>query len=90
MAAWRFYNNPRIELPELAAPLREYARQHLSESLPDVVLLVHDWCKLSYPGHKSKLDQAELTEGNNRGYELTTVLAVSGENGVPWPPWRSI
>ncbi|GAC1671504.1 MAG: IS4-like element ISRba2 family transposase [Candidatus Acidiferrum sp.] len=86
MGAWRFYNNPRIELPELAVPLREYVRRHLSESLPDVVLLVHDWCKLSYPGHKSKRDQAELTEGNNRGYELTTVLAVSGENGAPLAP----
>ena len=50
MAAWRFYNNSRIELPELAVPLREYVRLHLSESLPEVVLLVHDLCKLSIPG----------------------------------------
>jgi hypothetical protein len=86
MAAYRFYNNRRIELPELVVPLREYVRQQLAETMPSVVLLVHDWCKLSYPGHKSKRDQAELTEGNNRGYELTTVLAVSGENGAPLAP----
>ncbi len=86
MAAWRFYNNPRIELAELVEPLREYARRQLAQTTPAVVLLVHDWCKLSYPGHTSKRDQADLTEGNNRGYELTTVLAVSGENGVPLAP----
>ncbi len=86
MAAWRFYNNPRIELAELVEPLREYARHQLAEKMPAVVLLVHDWCKLSYPGHTSKRDQAELTQGNNRGYELTTVLAVSGENGAPLAP----
>ena len=49
-------------------------------------MLVHDWCKLSYPGHTTKKDQAELSKGNNRGYELTTVLAVDGSNGAPLAP----
>jgi Transposase DDE domain len=83
MAAWRFYNNPRIEMAELVEPLREYVRQQLAATDSSWVMLVHDWCKLSYPGHASKLDQAQLAQKNNRGYELTSVLAVSGLDGAP-------
>lgn len=86
MAAWRFYNNPRVEMVELIEPLREYARRQLAATNAGVVMLVHDWCKLSYPGHASKLDQAQLAQANNRGYELTTVLAVSGTDGAPLAP----
>jgi hypothetical protein len=86
MAAWRFYNNPRIELSELIEPLRAYARRQVSETSASLVLVVHDWSKLSYPGHTSKRDQAQLAQKNNRGYELTSVLAVSGENGAPLAP----
>ena len=31
-AAWRFYNNERVELPELIVPLRDYARQQVAQS----------------------------------------------------------
>lgn len=86
MAAWRFYNNPRIELSELIEPLRAYARRQVSETGAPLVLLVHDWSKLSYPGHASKRDQAQLAQENNRGYELTSVLAVSGADGAPLAP----
>jgi hypothetical protein len=86
MAAWRFYNNPRIEMGELIEPLREYARRRLAQSDAPVVMLVHDWCKLSYPGHASKRDQAQLAQANNHGYELTTVLAVNGSDGAPLAP----
>ena len=86
MGAWRFFNNPRISFAELIAPLREAARRALVATGAPVVMLVHDWCKLSYPGHTTKKDQAELSQGNNRGYELTTVLAVDGSNGTPLAP----
>lgn len=86
MAAWRFYNNERVTFRELIEPLRETARQSLAQTNAPVVLLVHDWCKLSYPGHASKRDQAQLAQANNRGYELTTVLAVDGGNGAPLAP----
>ena len=86
MAAWRFYNNSRVEPAELMEPLREYARRQLAATNAGVVLLIHDWCKLSYPGHASKLDQAQLAQANNRGYELTTVLAVNGHDGSPLAP----
>ena len=86
MAAWRFYNNPRIEMVELIEPLREYARRQLAQTKAPFVMLVHDWCKLSYPGHASKRDQAQLAQANNHGYELTTVLAVNGCDGAPLAP----
>ena len=86
MSAWRFYNNPRVEMKELIEPLREHARQQLVATEASVVMLVHDWCKLSYQGHTSKVDQAQLAQANNRGYELTSVLAVNGMNGTPLAP----
>jgi hypothetical protein len=86
MGAYRFYNNDRVEFSELIQPMREYACQRLEETGAPVVLLVHDWCKLSYPGHVSKLDQAQLAQDNNRGYEMTSVLAVSGHDGAPLAP----
>ena len=86
MSAWRFYNNPRIAFVELIQPLRKYARRQLAATQAPVVMLVHDWCKLSYPGHASKRDQAQLAQANNRGYELTNVLAVSGADGAPLAP----
>jgi hypothetical protein len=86
MAAWRFYNNPRVTLAELVEPLREFARTQLADSKPPVVLLVHDWSKLSYPGHDCKRDQAELSRADDRGYEVTSVLAVNGCNGAPLAP----
>ena len=86
MAAWRFYNNPRIEMIELIQPLREHARRQLAATGSGVVMLVHDGCKLSDPGQASKRDQAQLAQANNRGYELTSVLAVNGANGAPLAP----
>jgi hypothetical protein len=83
MAAWRFYNNPRIEMAELVEPLRESVRRQLAATEASFVMLVHDWSKLSYPEHASKRDQAQLAQENNRGYELTSVLAVSGLDGAP-------
>jgi Transposase DDE domain/Transposase DNA-binding len=86
MAAWRFYNNPRIEMSELIEPLREYARQQLVAADARVVMLVHDWSKLSYKGHSSKKDQAQMAQTNSHGYELTSVLAVNGTTGDPLAP----
>ena len=86
MAAWRFYNNDRIDFSELMEPLREHTRRQLAQPGVPVVMLVHDWCKLSYPGHASKRDQAQLAQANNHGYEMTSVLAVSGGDGTPLAP----
>ena len=85
-AAWRFYNNERVEMRERVEPLREHARQPLATTPASVVMLVPDWCKRSYGGQASKRDQAQLAPANNQGYELTSVLAVNGANGAPLAP----
>ena len=85
-AAWRFYNNERVTLPELIEPLRDYAREQVGASSAPFVLLAHDWCKLSYPGHAFRQDLAELSNETDVGYELTTSLAIDAADGTPLAP----
>jgi hypothetical protein len=82
-AAWRFYNNKRVTLPELVEPLRAHVREQLTESAAEFVLMAHDWSKLSFPGHESRSDMAELSNNTDIGYEVTASLAISSENGTP-------
>lgn len=85
-AAWRFYNNERVSLAELVAPLRDYARERVALSTAPFVLVAHDWCKLSFPGHSFREDLAELSSETDIGYELTTSLAISADDGTPLAP----
>jgi hypothetical protein len=85
-AAWRFYNNDRITLAELIQPLRDYARKQVAISKVAFVLVAHDWCKLSFPGHEFREDLAELSNDTDFGYELTMSLAISAEHGAPLAP----
>lgn len=85
-ATWRFLNNDRVELTELAQPLRQAARDGCVGSESDYVLIVHDWCKLDYKSHSSKIDLLQLTHEHDIGYDLTTSLAVEAKTGVPLAP----
>ena len=85
-AAWRFYNNERVTLRELIEPLRDYVREQVAGSSAPFVLLAHDWCKLSYPGHSFREDMAELSNESDVGYELTTSLAIDPADGAPLAP----
>ena len=84
--AWRFYNNERVTLHELIEPLRDYVREQVAASTSPFVLVAHDWCKLSYPGHAFRKDLAELSNETDVGYELTTSLAIDGAGGMPLGP----
>jgi len=84
--AWRFFANPRVTLGKLVKPLREVGRQACNESASPYVLLVHDWSKLDYDGHKSKKDLTQISQKLDRGYELTGVLLVDGHDGQPLAP----
>lgn len=84
--AWRFFANPRVTLGKLVEPLREVGRQACNESASPYVLLVHDWSKLDYDGHKSKKDLTQISQKLDRGYELTGVLLVDGHDGHPLAP----
>lgn len=85
-AAWRFLNNDRVSLPALVEPLREVGRNRVQNTKAAFVLLVHDWCKLGFQRASDKRDLVQLTHSTDVGYELTTSLLVSAEDGSPLAP----
>jgi hypothetical protein len=85
-AAWRFFANPRVALAKLVEPLRKAGRQACDESASPYALLVHDWSKLDYDGHKSKTDLTQLSQKLDWGYELTGILLVDAHDGQPLAP----
>jgi len=84
--AWRFLNNDRVGLPALIEPLRHEGRERANASIAPFVMLVHDWCKLTYRHPARKRDLAQLTHATDIGYELTTALLVSADQGNPLAP----
>jgi hypothetical protein len=85
-AAYRFFANPRIDLPMLGSPLVEHARQSVPQCCDDWLLVVGDWSNLHYNGHGSKTDRVELSCRRDLGYEMFTALAVSDRDGSPLAP----
>lgn len=85
-AAWRFLNNERIGLPALTKPLRKAGLSGASRSSAGFVMLAHDWCKLSFDHPRRKRDRVQLTHATDVGYELTTALLISADNGLPLAP----
>lgn len=87
-AAWRFFNNDRVELAALAEPLRQAGRQGCIQSESEFVLLAHDWSKLDYSKHESKQDKLQLTHEHDIGYDLTTALLIDAGTGSPLAPMQ--
>jgi hypothetical protein len=85
-AAWRFFNNDRVTLPALIEPLRAAGRDRLASTEMPFALLIHDWSKLTFAFAASKRDLTQLTHASDVGYELTTALLVSGDDGSPLAP----
>jgi hypothetical protein len=85
-ATWRFLKNDQVELRALIEPLREMARLQAEQLQSRFALLVHDWCKLAYNHPKRKPDLAQLTHAKDVGYEMTTALLVSADDGRPLAP----
>ncbi len=85
-AAWRFYSNPKVTLPLLAAPLVEAARAGGERTCRDYVLAVLDWSLLHYAHHGSKVDRIEMANRKDLGYKLLTALAISDRTGSPLAP----
>jgi hypothetical protein len=84
-AAWRFLNNENVSLAALAEPLQQAAREGCAASDSPFVLIMHDWCKLSYQ-HPSKQDALKVTHKHDVGYDLLTSLAVEADGGSPLAP----
>lgn len=85
-AAWRYFNNERVGLPDLAEPLIACGSQALSGSSDRYGLLVHDWSRLAYHQHQRKRDRVVLKNKKDLGYELETALLVSDRDGMPLAP----
>ncbi|MGI8978925.1 MAG: transposase [Pirellulaceae bacterium] len=85
-AAWRFYRNPRINLPALMEPLLETGRQALVRDRGTYALVMHDWSLLHFGGHESKSDRVTLSQSRDWGYELQAAILVSSEHGLPLAP----
>jgi hypothetical protein len=85
-AAWRFYRNPRINLPALMQPLVETGRQALVRDRGTYALVMHDWSLLHFGGHESKPDRVTLSQSRDWGYELQAAILVSSEHGLPLAP----
>ena len=88
-ATWRFLNNNRVSLSTLIEPPRTLGRERVAATTSPFAMLVHDWCKLTYkPGRPEtgKDDLVQLSHQHDIGYELTTALLVSADDGAPLAP----
>src|SRR5262245_11400594 len=47
-AAWRFFRNRRLGLPQLMQPLLDLARSEAPAACQDYALVVHDWSGIDY------------------------------------------
>jgi len=85
-AAWRFLNNERVGLAELARPLLSAAEQLLEAHCERYGLVMHDWSRLNFGGHTSKIDRRKMTHKTDVGYELQSSVLVSDVSGKPLAP----
>jgi hypothetical protein len=85
-AAWRFFHNPAVGLPQLVEPLREAGRQAALATTATHLLVIHDWSFLSFPTHTSKADRICQGQTHALGYDLATALLVDGATGEPLAP----
>jgi hypothetical protein len=85
--AYRFLNNNRVSLAQLAQQAIDLGRQEAGQACDQYVLVVHDWSQLMYPEHTSKEDRTALSSRKvPEGYELQTALLVSDQKGWPLAP----
>lgn len=85
-AAWRFYSNASISLPDLVAPLHECARAQVETESDAFALVADDWSEVDYDNHTSKTDRIELNSTKRLGYLLHTALLLSDRTGMPIAP----
>jgi hypothetical protein len=85
-AAWRFLNNERVTIRDMAVPIRDMGRQAANQSSSPFVLAIHDWMKIACGTHSRKKDLAQLTHEQDVGYELYSCLMVDGQSGIPLAP----
>ena len=85
-AAWRFFNNERVDLPMLAGPWITLARQEVPVCCRKYLLVALDWSHLHYETHASKKDRKLIGRSGNYGYKLLTALGLSDRDGQTLAP----
>lgn len=85
-ATWRFYHNEDVTFPMLSGPMLGLARSGVKESQGGYVLMAHDWCRINFAKHQSKLDKTEMSHALDVGYELQASLLVDASTGAPIAP----
>ena len=85
-AAWRFYKNDSVSLTKLHEPLLIAAHESVARHCSDYALCVHDWSRLNYRKHTSKLDKYQITHETDVGYDLQSSLILSDQTGQPLAP----
>lgn len=83
VAAGRFYDNPRLDLPTLGAPLVAQAHTALRVAGRQYALCVHDQSPLHYTRHDAKKDRRVMSNQDDWGYEMASVLVLSDRDGQP-------
>lgn len=85
-AAWRFYKNDNVTLTKLHEPLLIAAHENVARHCSHYALCVHDWSRLNYRRHTSKLDKYAITHETDVGYDLQSSLILSDQTGHPLAP----
>lgn len=86
LAAWRFYDNDAVSLPTLAAPLLERARLAVTATCQNYALCVHDQSGLHFTRHQAKVDRKVMYSRDDLGYEMSSALLLSDQDGQPLAP----
>lgn len=82
-ALWRFLSNPRVNPVDLAGPVLALAKLGIEQGCDGYALAVHDWSRLNFHTHGSKLDRVRMTHDTDVGYELQSTVLVADRDGSP-------
>ena len=90
-AAWRFYNNPNVDIESLSDPLLKTGIQEIEKECKEYVLIAYDWSHLDYRGHHAKKECVSTKRSKDAvkrsiGYDFQSSLAISDMTGEPITP----
>lgn len=77
-AAYRFFDNPRVDFAKVVQPHLERTRLACRE--PGEYLVIEDTSILDFSAHRKTRDLGVIGDGEGRGFELHSALAVRVES----------
>ncbi len=77
-AAYRFFDNPRVDFPKVVQPHVERTRLACRE--PGEYLIIEDTSDLDFSDHRKTRGLGVIGDGHGRGFELHSALAVRVES----------